>query len=263
MREAGGTSLTDAQRIAAAAGQKGMMPLSGADGRARPFLDYLLSALADAGFTDVALVVAPPPEQGPDPVREYYAGAGQPARLHVSFVVQPTARGTADAVVAAAEWIGPRPFVVVNGDNLYDPATLRALRECEGPAFPVYQKTDLIRDSGIPEARIGSFALVTLTPDGFLADIVEKPGDEAARSADGNAGVSMNCWKGDAAVMQACRDVPVSSRGEFELPNAIRLAVTRGVRVRGIAAQGPVLDLSRRDDIAQVTHRLRHVEARP
>ena len=55
-REAEGTSaaLSDEQRRAAAQGAKGMMPLGG-----RPFLDYVLSALADAGIGDVVLVVAP------------------------------------------------------------------------------------------------------------------------------------------------------------------------------------------------------------
>ena len=46
--------LTDAQRDAADSGHKAMMPIHG-----RPFLDYLLSAIADAGITRVALVVAP------------------------------------------------------------------------------------------------------------------------------------------------------------------------------------------------------------
>ena len=46
--------LTPDQQRAADAGRKAMMPING-----RPFLDYVLSALADAGIRHVALVVAP------------------------------------------------------------------------------------------------------------------------------------------------------------------------------------------------------------
>ena len=52
--EGAGAALSDDQRRAAAQGAKGMMPLG-----QRPFLDYVLSALADAGIGDVTLVVAP------------------------------------------------------------------------------------------------------------------------------------------------------------------------------------------------------------
>lgn len=245
-------------------GQKGMMPLPGPDGRLRPFLDYVLSELADAGFVDVALVVPPAPIDGsPQPLRAYYGGAGTPARVQISFVVQQEARGTADAVASAAAWIGERPFVVLNADNLYGVAALKALRDADGPALPVYERDDLVRTSGIPAARVGAFALLRVTSDGDLADIVEKPGVGAVDAAGPSALISMNCWRGDVSVLQACRDVPVSPRGEYELPSAIRLAITRGTRIQAIAASGPVLDLSRQDDVAFVVDRLRHVEARP
>lgn len=262
--EAGAGALTAEQAMAAEAGQKGMMPLPGADGRVRPFLDYVLSALADAGFSAVALVVPPPAAPGaPDPLRDYYLGPGRPARLRLTFIVQQEPRGTADAVAAAGEWIGTRPFVVLNADNLYDVDTLRALRRAEGPALPVYARDALERQSGIPPARIAAFALITLTADGHLADIVEKPGLDALDAAGPRAWISMNCWRGDHRVLQACRDVPISSRGEFELPAAIRLAVARGVRLSAIPAAGPVLDLSRREDVPAVVKALRDLEARP
>lgn len=264
MQNGEGSGLTAEQARAAAMGQKGMMPLPGPDGRLRPFLDYVLSELADAGFVDVALVVPPAPADGrPQPLRDYYGGAGRPARVRVSFVVQEHARGTADAVASAAEWIGNRPFVVLNADNLYGVAALKALRTAKGPALPVYERDDLIRTSGIPADRVGAFALLQMTSDGALADIIEKPGSRAVDAAGPHALISMNCWRGDQSVLQACRDVPVSSRGEFELPAAIRLAITRGTRIQAIAARGPVLDLSRQEDVPFVVEQLRQVEVHP
>src|SRR5687768_15906577 len=46
--------LTPEQQRAAEAGSKAMMPIGG-----RPFLDYLLNAIAEAGIRRVGLVVAP------------------------------------------------------------------------------------------------------------------------------------------------------------------------------------------------------------
>src|SRR4029079_10438007 len=48
--------LSNAQAAAATAGAKAMMPIAADDRSApRPFLDYVLASLADAGMTEVAL----------------------------------------------------------------------------------------------------------------------------------------------------------------------------------------------------------------
>lgn len=255
-------TLTPQQTAAARAGLKSMMPMTGPGQPARPFLDYVLSELADAGFTRVALIVAPP-GAGPDPLRDYYRGEGRPTRLSLSFVVQPEPLGTADAVRAASAWVGSDAFVVLNADNLYGVAALRALRQADGPALLVYERDQLVHSSDIPPERVASFALLTLGSDGVLMDIIEKPGAAAIEAAGPRALISMNCWRGDARLLDACRDVARSPRGEFELPMAVRLAVRRGVVFRGLKATGPVLDLSRRDDVRGVARRLAGVEARP
>ena len=73
----------------------------------------------------------------------------------------------------------------------------------------------------------------------------------------------MNCWRFDARIFDACRDVPRSARGEFELPEAVGLAARRGVRFKALSAVGPVLDLSRRADTADVERRLAGVRPQP
>jgi glucose-1-phosphate thymidylyltransferase len=73
----------------------------------------------------------------------------------------------------------------------------------------------------------------------------------------------MNCWRFDARIFRFCRDVPRSARGEFELPEAIGLAVRHGMRFKTVPATGPVLDLSRRSDTAEVERRLSRMMPRP
>ena len=93
MREADpDATLSEEQQRAADAGLKPMMRVNG-----RPFLDYVLSALADAGLTEVALVVAPDHEE----VRRYYAAIAPPSRIRLDYVVQHEPRGTANALLAA------------------------------------------------------------------------------------------------------------------------------------------------------------------
>jgi glucose-1-phosphate thymidylyltransferase len=75
--------------------------------------------------------------------------------------------------------------------------------------------------------------------------------------------ISMNVWRFDHRIFDACRDVPRSSRGEYELPEAVGLAVQRGVQFKTFRAGGAVLDLSRRSDVALVGARLAAVEPNP
>jgi len=229
------------------------MPING-----RPFLDYLLSALADAAVTDVALVVAPDHE----PLRRHYVVDAPPSRLRMAFIVQPEALGTADAIAATRSWVGDEPFLAMNSDNLYPVAALRDLAALDEPGLPAFDVEDLIASSNIPAERVRSFATIDVDERGYLTGIVEKPkdvalGDPVASAFRRKAAlISMNCWRFDARIFEACRDVPRSARGELELPEAVGLAVRRGVRFRAVPARGPVLDLSRRADAADVERRL-------
>ena len=255
----GAPALLDAgQRAAADAGAKVLVPLAGADGVARPFLDFSLSALADAGFADVVLVVAP----DADALRARYSRVNRPRRIRLDWAIQREPLGTADAVRAAEDVVAGRSLVVVNADNLYPVEGLRALRELEGPGLLVFTREELAKSSGMTMERLAAFAMPVVSADGLLTDIVEKPGLERLAAAGGHALVSINAWRFDARIFEACRDVGRSPRGEFELPDAVRLALVRGVRFRAIPARGPVIDLTRREDIAGVAAALARRDVR-
>jgi glucose-1-phosphate thymidylyltransferase len=242
--------LTGAQARAADAGLKPMIPING-----RPFLDYVLSSLADAGVGEVALVVAPDHAA----VSDYCARVSPPSRVALTFIVQQDALGTANAVLAVAPWTGGDAFLVMNADNLYPVPALVELLDLDEPGLPAFDREDLVRTSNIPAARIQTFAYLDVSADGYLTGIIEKPGV----GHDPTSVISMNCWRFDPRIFDACRDVARSARGEFELPEAVGLAIRRGVRFRAVPARGPVLDLSRRADMADVERRLGGVVPRP
>ena len=252
-----GIHLTPEQQQAADAGVKAMFPVNG-----RPFLDYLLSALADANVCDVALVVAP----SHDGIRHYYTAMSPPRRVTLSFLVQDEPTGTAHALLSAEQWAAGEPFLAMNADNLYPVEALVALASLDEPGLPAFDRDDLVRTSNIALERIRAFALIDVDGDGYLKRIVEKPaGDEPwLLEAEGTSrGVSMNCWRFDSRIFAACREVPRSPRGEYEVPGAVAYAVARGVRFRAFRAAGPVLDLSRRADAVAVARRLSGVTPRP
>jgi dTDP-glucose pyrophosphorylase len=246
--------LTDDQRRAADAGHKAMMPIAG-----RPFLDFVLSAAADAGLERVAIVVAPDHAE----LRRHYEVSSPPRRVRVDFVVQADARGTADAVLAAERWMENDSFLVMNGDNLYPVFALSALRELREPGLPGFDPEELVRSGNVAADRVRAFALVEQDAAGYLTGIVEKPSAEDMVRLGPAARVSMNCWRFDARIFDACRHLTPSPRGELELPAAVALAMTQGMRFRVLPATGPVLDLSRRADAADLSRRLAVTQPRP
>jgi glucose-1-phosphate thymidylyltransferase len=66
------------------------------------------------------------------------------------------------------------------------------------------------------------------------------------------------------SIFTACRHVEPSPRGELELPNAVRYALrSLGEQFTTIPVDAGVLDLSRREDIAEVERRLADLDPRP
>jgi dTDP-glucose pyrophosphorylase len=243
--------LSAAQASMADSGIKGLVDVG------RPFLDFVLSALADAGFQKVCLVIGP--EHGV--VRHYYMEEGNPTRLHLELAVQEKPLGTANAVLAAERFAGSDSFVVLNSDNYYPAAALATIRLAPAPAIAGFRRDVLVNRGNIRADRAARFGALESDSDGFLRRILV--GQAAADKSDSEALASMNCWLFDTRIFDACRNVPLSARGEYELPQAVQRAIDRGeMTVRVVPIDAAVLDLSSRADIESVTRLLHGVEVR-
>ncbi len=226
------------------AGMKAMIPVG------RPFLDFVLSALADAGFGQACLIVGPEHTA----IREYYSSIA-PKRIAVSFAIQEQPIGTANALLAAEVFVADESFLVLNSDNYYPVEVFRTLRLLGEPGLPVFKQESLVRESNIPRERIRGYALLEIDRDDYLQRIIEKPGEIPTR-ADA-VFISMNCWRFTPEIFRACREVPRSARGEFELPEAVQFGLSSiGLRFKVVRFHTGVLDLSYRGDIAEVARRL-------
>jgi glucose-1-phosphate thymidylyltransferase len=222
----------------------------------RPFLDYVLGALADGGVTDICLVVGPEHEG----LRRRYSEDVEPERIRVSFAIQAEPLGTADAVLAAQAFAGDDPFLVLNSDNYYPAGVFAALGRLDGPGVAGFFRSALLASGQIPPERVAAFALLDADDRGGLRRIVEKPSAAVLERAGPDPLIGMNCWRFGPRIFEACRSIAPSPRGELELPAAVQLTIDRmGERYVVIPFRLPVLDLSTRGDIESVRRALANV----
>jgi bifunctional UDP-N-acetylglucosamine pyrophosphorylase/glucosamine-1-phosphate N-acetyltransferase len=160
----------------------------------KPLVGHVLDAATEAGASGFVVVVAD--EDGPvrDRFGDSYGG------VPITYAEQSEPRGTADAVACASDHLDG-PFVVLNGDNLYDPASLSSVVD-SAPAIGVYRVDDPT-EYGV------------ISHDGSrVNDIVEKPADPPTDLAN----------VGAYALPQLDRDdlvVPQSDRGEREFTDVL------------------------------------------
>ncbi len=159
----------------------------------RPLVAHAADAAVEGGVSELIIVVGYERAELTAYFGESYRG------VPVTFVTQSEQRGTADAVRAAAPELDG-PFVVINGDNLYDDS-IAALFE-EGPAVAAMAVED--------PTNYG----VLSTDGSTVTDIVEKPADPPSNLA--NAGAYQF-----PAAAQEYLDVSESERGEYELTDVL------------------------------------------
>jgi dTDP-glucose pyrophosphorylase len=255
MRKPDTSAELDAEQMTiAGAGIKAMIPIG------RPFLDYVLSSLADAGFSQVCLIVGPEHQL----IRDYYSIQAPPKRVRIDFAVQEKPLGTADAVLAANEFTGKDLFLVVNSDNYYPHTVLKDMRNLKNAGVALFDRDRLVAESNIPMDRILNFAVAKIDRDCYLERIYEKPQKDTIRGLGSPIYVSMNCWIFSQSIFEACLRIKPSARGELELTDAVQYTVdVLNERYKALIFRSPVLDLSSRSDIAIVAERLRHVNPNP
>ena len=173
MRKADDNARLEGQQEAVAArGIKAMIPIG------RPFLDYVLTEVADAGFTDVCLVIGPEHQA----VRDHYAREMVPSRVRVRFAVQERALGTANAVLSAEEFAAGDTFVVLNSDNYYPSVALEELHRLREPAIAGFDRATMIRSGNISVERTSRFGALDVDEGGYLRRILAAPNEQMLRA---------------------------------------------------------------------------------
>src|SRR5690606_6155505 len=159
-------TLDPRQAQVASAGLKTMIP----DASGRPFIEHIISSLADAGVRSVILVVAP----DADPIRTHFE-ANPTSRVQLEYAIQQEAIGTANALLAAEPLLGDQDFLVLNADNLYPVAAIRAVVTLGEPGLVAFGRDGLVELGNSDRDRVAAFAILRVNARGLLEELVEKP----------------------------------------------------------------------------------------
>ena len=185
--------------------------------------------------------------------------------VEIRFVVQtiPTDRskplGTSQAVQIALENnrdLQCHSIVVCNGDNM-PPANSFSEIFKDPCAMLAYDSSAL----NLPDDRVSAFAIVSVTEDGKLDEIIEKPNKELIPSfvqSDGVLRVSMNTFRMQFNnLLKAVQNCPLSERDEKELPIAIGIWNKKNPnQITAIPFSGEFLDLTHPSDFEFVLNKL-------
>ncbi|MEV6054832.1 glucose-1-phosphate thymidylyltransferase [Streptomyces sp. NPDC052107] len=200
----------------------------------KPVLFYGLEAIAEAGITQVGIIVG-------DTAEEIRAavGDGSAFGLDVTYIPQAAPLGLAHAVLIAREFLGDDDFVMYLGDN-----------------FVVGGITDLVDAfrGQRPDAQIlltkvpdpAAFGVAELDAAGQVIGLEEKPRHPKSELA------LVGVYLFSPAIHEAVRSVQPSGRGELEITDAIQWLIDAGRDVRSTIISGYWKDTGNVTDMLEV-----------
>jgi glucose-1-phosphate thymidylyltransferase len=200
----------------------------------KPVLFYGLEAIADAGITEVGIVVGGTADQ----IREA-VGDGSKFGLDVTYLPQSAPLGLAHAVLIARDFLGDDDFVMYLGDN-FIVGGISGLVDTFRSQRPDAQ----ILLTRVSDPR--AFGVAELGPDGQVVNLEEKP--QTPRSDLALVGVYLFT----PAVHEAVRAITPSWRGELEITHALQWLISQRRDVRSTVISGYWKDTGNAADMLEV-----------
>ena len=194
---------------------KAMLPILG-----KPMVVRVMEDIISNGITDFILVTSPDDFQ----IKRYFEQESQ-LSVNIIFVTQPDRRGMADALRYAAPFI-TKDFILSACDNLISTEHIKKI---------LYRWQAEPRPNGIltlmpvTQEVIQSVGVVELEGQ-WLKRIIEKPSPDHAPS--NIASLPLYCFS--TRILNYLAEVKLSSRGEYELQDAIQMLIERDGAVCGV-----------------------------
>ncbi|MEV8592679.1 glucose-1-phosphate thymidylyltransferase [Streptomyces sp. NPDC052012] len=200
----------------------------------KPVLFYGLESLADAGITDVGMIVGDTAEEIEEAV-----GDGSKFGLQVTYIPQEKPLGLAHAVLIAREWLGDDDFVMYLGDNFIVGGITGLVEE-----FRRHRPDAQILLTRVADPR--SFGVAELDSSGQVIGLEEKPDNPKSDLA------LVGVYLFTPAIHKAVRAIKPSWRGELEITHAIQHLIDTHADVRSTIIHGYWKDTGNVVDMLEV-----------
>lgn len=212
----------------------------------KPMVYYPLSTLMQAGINQI-LIITTPEDQSQF---QRLLGDGSQWGISLSYAVQPTPDGLAQAFVIGEEFIGNDKVALVLGDNIFHGHKLsESLKSCVDPDGGIvfaYQVSD-------PER----YGVVEFDQNNVAVSIEEKP----SQPKSNHAVVGLYFYDND--VVDIAKNVQPSERGELEITSVNEEYLRRGKLSVTTLDEGDVwLDTGTIDSLSDATDYVRVMQKR-
>lgn len=212
----------------------------------KPMIYYPLSTLMQAGITDI-LIITTPHEQ--DQFKRLL-GDGSDWGISLSYAVQPTPDGLAQAFIIGEEFIGSDKVALVLGDNIFHGAELdESLKSCtdpEGGIVFAYRVSD-------PER----YGVVEFNDNNQAISIEEKPANPKSNYA------VVGLYFYDNSVVEIAKNIKPSDRGELEITSVNEEYLNRGkLKVTALDDGDVWLDTGTIESLSDATDYVRVIQKR-
>lgn len=215
----------------------------------KPMIYYPMSVLMNAGIRDI-LIISTPQDT---PRFEELLGDGHQFGVNLSYAVQPSPDGLAQAFIIGEDFIGNEPVAMILGDNIFSGQGLvkrlkMAVHDAEnnnGATVFGYYVDD-------PER----FGIVEFDKEGKAVSIEEKP--EHPKSNYCVTGLYFY----DNKVVEYAKSLKPSARGELEITDLNRIYLEKGNLNVKLLGQGFTwLDTGTHESLVEATNFVKTVES--
>jgi len=209
---------------------KALVPVSN-----KPMLEIILQQLKKVGVTDVVIIV----HHLKGKIMNYCAGS--PFGVKTTCVEQIEMKGTADAVLHAEPYIKDDKFLCIAVDSLFETDLLKKLlnKGSEG----------VITCKKVEDAK--RFGVLKVEGDKVL-DIIEKPENPPSNLAN------FSVYVFPKEIFAACKKIQPSSRGEYEVTDAIKLLIDQG-KIFTFIESDKILDVGTHEQLKEAEELLKNL----